>query len=162
MISIREVLEACAEEIRVLAAEKSQELRLDIPADLPKIYGSASHLRQAVTNLLSNGVKYTPEQGTIILCARRTDDQVEVEVCDTGVGIDSEDLPHIFDQFYRGKGGDKAHGAGLGLSIVKRIVEAHQGTIWVESPYAAGQQTGSRFVFTLPVGQPAGLKVFGD
>lgn len=162
MISVREVLEACAEEIRVLAAEKSQELRVDIPEDLPKVYGSARHLKQAVTNLLSNGVKYTPERGTITLCARRTDDQVEVEVCDTGVGIASEDLPHLFDQFYRGKRGDKVHGAGLGLSIVKRIVEAHQGTIWVESPYADGKDTGSRFVFTLPVGQPAGLKVFGD
>jgi len=161
MISIQEVIECCAEEIGVLAAEKSQTLDVDLPVDLPKIYGSEKHLKQAVTNLLSNSVKYTPEKGQITVCARRTDDQVEVEVCDTGQGIDPDDLPFVFDQFYRGKGGDAAHGTGLGLSIVKRIIEAHQGKIWAESPYAGGQP-GSRFVFTLPVGQPAGLKVFGD
>jgi len=77
------------------------------------------------------------------------------------MGIAPNELPHLFDQFYRGKGGETAHGAGLGLSIVKRIVEAHQGEIWVESPYGDGQ-TGARFVFSLPKGQPAGLKIFGD
>jgi signal transduction histidine kinase/CRP-like cAMP-binding protein len=161
MISIQEVIVSCADEIRVLALEKSQDLRVDVPVDLPKVYGSTKHLKQAVTNLLSNGVKYTPEEGTITVCARRTNDHVEIEVCDDGQGISPDDLPHLFDQFYRGKGGDTAHGTGLGLSIVKRIIEAHQGQIWVESPYA-GVQQGSRFVFTLPVGQPAGLKVFGD
>ncbi len=161
MISIQEVLDACAEEIRVLAEEKSQQLRTNVPADLPKVYGSPKHLKQVVTNLLSNGIKYTPEQGTITLCAREREDHLEIEVCDTGIGIAPDDLPHLFDQFYRGKGGDTAHGAGLGLSIVKRIVEAHQGKIWVESPWGNGD-SGSRFIFTLPKGQPAGLKVFGD
>jgi signal transduction histidine kinase len=161
MISVKEVIESCAEEVRVLALDKSQNLRVEVPEDLPNVYGSTKHLKQAVTNLLSNGVKYTPEDGSIRICARRTDDRVEVEVCDTGQGISPDDLPHLFEQFYRGKGGDTAHGTGLGLSIVKRIIEAHQGEIWVESPYA-DVESGSRFVFTLPVGQPAGLKVFGD
>jgi signal transduction histidine kinase/CRP-like cAMP-binding protein len=161
LISIQEVLRSCAEEIRVLADEKAQLLRHDIPDDLPQVYGSAKHLKQVVTNLLSNGVKYTPDHGTITLCAREVGDHVEIEVRDNGIGIAPDDLPHLFDQFYRGKGGDAAHGAGLGLSIVRRIVEAHQGKIWVESPYEDGQ-SGSRFVFTLPKGQPAGLKVFGD
>jgi signal transduction histidine kinase len=161
MISIQELLTSCVDEIKVLATERSQEVNTDIPPDLPQVYGSASHLKQAVTNLLSNGVKYTPMEGTITLCAREMEDHLEIEVCDTGTGIAPEDLPHVFDQFYRGKGGDTAHGTGLGLSIVKRIVEAHQGQIWVESPYADGR-AGSRFVFTLPKGKPAGLKVFGD
>jgi signal transduction histidine kinase/CRP-like cAMP-binding protein len=161
MISVQELLTSCVEDVKVLATERSQELTADVPPDLPRVYGSASHLKQAVTNLLSNGVKYTPEAGRITLCAREMEDHLEIEVCDTGNGIAPEDLPHLFDQFYRGKGGDTAHGTGLGLSIVKRIVEAHQGQIWVESPYADGQ-TGSRFVFTLPKGKPAGLKVFGD
>ncbi len=161
VVSVQELLNSCAEEVRVLAADKSQELRTDIPADLPTVYGSPSHLKQVVTNLLSNGVKYTPNGGTITLCARELDDQLEIEVCDNGMGVDPDDLPHLFEQFYRGKGGDAAHGAGLGLSIVKRIVEAHQGQIWVESPYADGKP-GSRFAFTLPKGKPAGLKIFGD
>jgi signal transduction histidine kinase len=161
MISLQELLTSCVDEIRVLAAERAQELETDIPPDLPQVYGSASHLKQAVTNLLSNGVKYTPLEGKITLCAREMEEHLEIEVCDTGTGIAPEDLPHVFDQFYRGKGGDTAHGTGLGLSIVKRIVEAHQGQIWVESPYGDGE-AGSRFVFTLPKGKPVGLKVFGD
>jgi signal transduction histidine kinase len=161
MISLQELLTSCVDEIRVLAAERSQELKTDIPPDLPKVYGSASHLKQVVTNLLSNGVKYTPLEGTITLCAREMEEHLEIEVCDTGTGIAPEDLPHVFDQFYRGKGGDTAHGTGLGLSIVKRIVEAHQGQIWAESPYGDGK-AGARFVFTLPKGKPVGLKVFGD
>jgi signal transduction histidine kinase len=161
VVSLQELLSSCAEEVRVLAADKSQELTTDIPTDLATVYGSPSHLKQVVTNLLSNGVKYTPDGGTIALCARDRDDQIEIEVCDNGIGIDPDDLPHLFEQFYRGKGGDAAHGAGLGLSIVKRIVEAHQGQIWVESPYADGKP-GSRFTFTLPKGKPAGLKIFGD
>lgn len=161
VISVQELLNSCAEEVRVLATERSQELRTDIPADLPSVYGSPDHLKQAVTNLLSNGIKYTSNGGTITLCARELDDYIEIEVCDNGIGIDPEDLPHLFEQFYRGKGGETAHGAGLGLSIVKRIVEAHQGQIWAESPYADGKP-GARFAFTLPKGKPAGLKIFGD
>lgn len=161
MISMQEVVDSCVEEIKVLAAEKSQQLKVDTSRDLPKIYGSAHHLKQVVTNLLSNSVKFTPEEGTITLRARELDDRVEVAVMDTGIGIDPEDLPHLFDQFYRGKGGATAKGTGLGLSIVKRIVEAHQGEIWAESPYN-DQESGAKFVFTIPKGQPAGMKVFGD
>ncbi len=160
IISLQDVLRSCAEDIRVLVAEKSQQLHTDIPSDLPKVYGSADHLRQVVTNLLSNGVKFTPEGGAITLRAQETDDHVEITVMDTGIGIEQEDLPHLFEQFYRGKGGATAKGTGLGLSIVKRIVEAHQGRIWAESPYDG--QAGAKFVFTLPKGQPAGIKVFGD
>ena len=161
MICIREVLDSCVEEVKVLAAEKSQELKSDIPRELPSVYGSARHLDQVVTNLLSNGVKFTPEQGTIILSARETNNEIEVSVTDTGVGIAPEDLPRLFEQFFRGKGSASAQGTGLGLSIAKRIVEAHHGRIWAESPYADGQP-GARFVFTLPKGQPAGIKVFSN
>ncbi len=161
MIAIQDVLSSCVEEIKVLAAQKSQELKTEIPPDLPMIYGSAHHLKQVVTNLLSNGVKFTPEEGTITLCARELNDHLEVAVMDTGIGVAPEDLPHLFEQFYRGKAGAAAKGTGLGLSIVRRIVEAHQGEIWAESPYD-GVESGAKFVFTLPKGQPAGIRVFGD
>ena len=161
MISLQEVLYASLEDMKPLAAEKSQDLRADIPSDLPMVYGSANHLKQVATNLLSNAVKFTPEEGAITLRAQETDEHIEVTVMDTGVGIDPEDLPHLFSEFYRGKRGATAKGSGLGLSIVKRIVEAHQGEIWAESPYADGQ-SGAKFVLTLPKGQPAGIKVFGD
>jgi signal transduction histidine kinase len=114
-----------------------------------------------VTNLLSNGVKFTPELGSITLRAREMENEIEVSVTDTGIGVDPDDLPRLFEQFFRGKGGAAAQGTGLGLSISKRIVEAHHGTIRAESPYEDGQP-GARFVFTLPKGQPAGMKVFGE
>jgi signal transduction histidine kinase/CRP-like cAMP-binding protein len=161
MICIRDVLDSCVEEVSVLAAEKAQELKAEIPQDLPNVYGSANHLKQVVTNLLGNGVKFTPELGSITLRAREMENEIEVSVTDTGIGIDADDLPRLFEQFFRGKGGAAAQGTGLGLSISKRIVEAHHGTIWAESPYDEGQ-SGARFVFTLPKGQPAGMKVFGE
>ena len=161
LISLGEVLNSSVENIRVLAAEKSQELKADIPSNLPMIYASANHLKQVMINLLSNGVKFTPEGGKITLRARETDDHIEVAVMDTGIGIAPDDLPHLFNEFFRGKGGATAKGTGLGLSIARRIVEAHQGRIWAESPYADGQ-SGAKFVLTLPKGQPAGIKVFGD
>jgi signal transduction histidine kinase len=159
MICIRDVLDSCVEEVSVLAAEKAQELNAEIPRDLPNVYGSANHLKQVVTNLLSNGVKFTPEQGSITLRACEMENEIEISVADTGIGVDPDDLPHLFEQFFRGKGGAAAQGTGLGLSISKRIVEAHHGTIWAESPYDEGQ-SGARFAFTLPKGQPAGMKVF--
>jgi signal transduction histidine kinase len=161
MMCLREVLESCVEEAKVLAERKSQELHSEIPQDLPSVYGSAQHLKQVVTNLLGNGVKFTPELGSITLRAREMENEIEVSVTDTGVGVDPEDMPHLFEQFFRGKGGAAAQGTGLGLSISKRIVEAHHGRIWAESPYDDGQR-GTRFVFTLPKEQPAGIKVFGE
>jgi signal transduction histidine kinase len=159
MVCIGGMLNSCVDEIEVLAAEKSQKLSAEIAEDLPTIYGSENHLKQVVANLLSNGVKFTPEGGTITLCARELEDQIEVSVSDSGIGVPPEDLPHMFEQFFRGKGAAAAKGTGLGLSIAKRIVEAHHGKIWVESPYAEGQP-GARFVFTVPKGQPAGMKIF--
>jgi signal transduction histidine kinase len=100
------------------------------------------------TNLLSNAIKFTPERGEIKLKVSQ-DGDIKAEVMDTGEGIEAEELPKIFDDFYRS---DKEKGGtGLGLSIVKRIVEAHGGKIWAESPNPEDKSArGSRFVITLP------------
>ena len=117
------------------------------------VQGDADRLKQVLLNLVDNAVKHTPEGGRVTIEARNTDGvTVCVSVCDTGVGIPPEDLPHVFERFYRV---DKSRsrmqgGAGLGLAIVKSIVEAHSGHIEAQS--TVGQ--GTCFVFTLPAYQP--------
>jgi signal transduction histidine kinase len=103
---------------------------------------------RVLNNLISNALRHTPEGGKIEVTAKRTEAGMEVTVSDTGEGIRAEDLPKIFDRFYRGEKSRSRStgGAGLGLAIAQGIVRAHGGDIHVESQ--AGQ--GSRFTFTLP------------
>ncbi|MFZ5826254.1 MAG: two-component system histidine kinase PnpS [Bacillota bacterium] len=133
-------------------AQKAQasniDLVLEIPADLPPVQGDRDRLAQVLINLVDNAVKYTPTGGQVTVAAREEGRGIQVSVADTGVGIPQPDLARVFERFYRV---DKARsrstgGTGLGLSIVKHIVEAHRGTIRVESE--VGQ--GSTFIFTLP------------
>jgi CheY-like chemotaxis protein len=105
-------------------------------------------LQQALTNLLSNAVKFTPAGGIVSVSCHEVDDYVQVDVADTGIGVPPEEVPKIFDDFYRGMKVD-ASGIGLGLSIAKKIVEAHGGRIWLESP-CRESGVGSKFSFTLP------------
>jgi two-component system, OmpR family, phosphate regulon sensor histidine kinase PhoR len=108
-------------------------------------------IEQVLVNLVDNAIKYTGEGGSVLVSAAPERDQVLVSVTDTGIGIMSQDVPRIFERFYRV---DKARsrqsgGTGLGLSIVKHIVESHGGTVSVQSEY----NRGSTFTFTLPVGE---------
>jgi signal transduction histidine kinase len=100
-----------------------------------------------LTNLIGNAIKFTPPRGRITVTACRDRDGVRLAVADTGPGIAAEDLPKVFNRFWRG-GRAATPGAGLGLAIAKRIVEAHGGRIGVESAPGAG----STFYFTLPAG----------
>jgi len=97
--------------------------------------------------LLSNAVKFT-KRGTVSLKLKDEDETVRVEVMDTGVGIPAVELPYIFDDFYKGRSADR-RSAGLGLSIARRITEAHGGKIWAESPCPESGK-GTKFTFTLP------------
>jgi len=135
--------------LRPLAQEKELNLTLDLPQAVPEIKGSASRLKQVISNLVSNAIKFT-SLGEISVKLKEDDNYLRVEVADTGVGIPTEDLPRIFDDFYRGVSGDTvAEGAGLGLSIGRKIIEAHGGRIWAVSPCPETGK-GSKFVFTLP------------
>ncbi len=109
--------------------------------------GDAEKLRQVISNLLDNALKFTPRDGTIELCANDTDrDSVLVEVRDSGPGIAPEHLPHLFERFYKVDRSRRDQGTGLGLAIAKHIVELHGGEVGVEST----QGVGSTFWFTLP------------
>ena len=119
----------------------------EIPADLPPLDADPNRLERILVNLLSNALKYSPGGTEVRVGAEREAQQVRIWVQDRGMGILPEDLPHIFERFYRAKGARKTEGLGLGLYITRMLVEAHGGRIWVESETGKG----STFSFTLPV-----------
>jgi len=147
-MDLSEVVAISIGDIAGIAQEKAIGLRSSIPAALPETLGIPKRLRQVLTNLLSNAVKFTAPGGIVTVTARETDDKIELYVSDTGIGIPPEELPRIFGDFYRGMKVD-AEGAGLGLSIAKKIVEAHGGSIWVVSPDPETGK-GTRFGVSLP------------
>lgn len=133
-----------------LADSASVHLRLDLPPELPEIWADADRLLQVLENLIGNAVKFSEPGGTITVAATSSADEVLFSVADTGSGIPPDELPHLFDRFWQGRKARKL-GAGLGLPIVKGIVEAQHGRIWVES--TPGQ--GSTFFFTVPTARRA-------
>ena len=148
MISLAKVIEGCVGVMRPLAEEKRLQLVAEVSPELPDVLGTEERLQQVVTNLLSNAIKYTHSGGVVTVKAKDELYGIRVEVADTGIGIPSEELPRIFDGFYRGL--DIAErGSGLGLSITKKIVEAHRGRILAASPCPENGK-GSKFIFTLP------------
>ncbi|WP_257463334.1 sensor histidine kinase [Archangium lipolyticum] len=135
--------------LRPLALEKSQELVVEVCPGLPRVLADRERVLQVLSNLVGNAIKFTARGGTLTLRARKVDGMVRISVKDNGPGISSEDLPHLFERFWRASGVSE-RGTGLGLSIVKSIVEAHGGTLWVESQVGVG----STFFFTLPAAGP--------
>jgi signal transduction histidine kinase len=125
-------------------------LRTDVPADLPPVLGDEDRLGQVLLNLVGNALQYTPAGGTVVVSGRRKDQEAEIAVVDTGLGIAVEHLPHVFDRFYRvDKSRSRAvGGSGIGLTIAQHLVEAHGGKLRAES---AGPGRGSTFIFSLPV-----------
>jgi signal transduction histidine kinase len=121
---------------------------LDFPTDLAPVWGDPERLREVLSNLVSNAVKYSPNGGKVWIGGRIDQTGATVYVADEGIGIPAEEQNHIFDRFHRVESGlhRSTEGTGLGLYLVKAIVEAHGGRVWVES--APGR--GSIFIFTLP------------
>jgi signal transduction histidine kinase len=129
------------------ARDKNVTLKEALPDDLPDVFADPGGIRQVFANLLSNALRFTMPGGSITAGAMREGDIVRFFVEDTGTGIDPEHMEHLFEQFYRVPGQDIRSGAGLGLSIVKELVEAQGGTVASESQPGKG----SVFSFTLPV-----------
>ena len=111
---------------------------MKIPEESLDIQGNETQLRQVITNLLENALKFTPAGGWISLSVEQTSDQVKLSVSDSGIGIPPEDLHHLFERFHRGRNASEYPGNGLGLAIVKAIVEAHQGSVAVRSEAMQG------------------------
>lgn len=133
--------------------ERIRPTGIDIVGNVPwgthfcQFYQSQQdRLDRILTNLVSNALKYSPEAAPVLVRAESADREVRVSVADSGVGIPPEELPHVFDRYYRAKGAGESEGLGLGLFIAKALVEAHGGRIWVMS----NPDEGSTFTFTLP------------
>jgi len=142
-------LEALAHEWEIQAAEHDLHFKTDFPEKSPVVSADPNLLRQAIANLLSNACRYTPAEGTVILRAYGRSPDIIIEVEDTGIGIDEQDLPFIFERFYRT---DKSRsrekgGFGLGLAIAQQIIHAHKGTLTVDSI----PNHGTTFRVTLPL-----------
>lgn len=128
------------------ASDQDIHLSLHVENEVPEVKGDANRLKQVLLNLVDNAIKYTPNGGKVSINLSCNDVRVQVSVRDTGKGIASDDLELVFDKFYRvDEDENKIRGSGLGLSIAKKIIEAHGGDIWVESEVGAG----SNFTFSL-------------
>jgi signal transduction histidine kinase len=143
--SVAELLYEAREMLEPIAKEKSITLAVRPDADLPAVRADPARVLQVLSNLVGNAVKFTPSGGTVTLAATRADDKVQFSVIDTGPGVPAAQIPRLFGKFWQAKRGD-GRGVGLGLAIAKGIVEAHGGSIKVES--AEGR--GSVFSFVLP------------
>jgi len=147
--AVSESLEYCLSMVRERALRQGILLSLDVDSQVGLLDADRLRFRQVVLNLLSNAVKFTPDGGRVDVRASIRDQDLVVEVADTGPGVPAEDRQRIFDAFQQGaRPPGQTEGTGLGLTLSKRILELHGGRIWVESE--AGQ--GSTFGFALPAG----------
>lgn len=142
------IIDKAVGDLRSQAEAKRQCLDVEVPPQLPSVLGNEVRLGQVVANLVGNAIKYTPDEGLISVRARNGNSQIVVSVQDTGFGIPPADQPYVFDKFYRVRSEetDGISGTGLGLTIVKSIIERHKGRVWVESEPGVG----STFTFILP------------
>ncbi len=145
-LAARSLLAQAVEQLAPLAAAKEQSFQQVVETDHTYIFADRERLMQVLSNLIGNAVKFTPAGGQVTIGAQTKSNAVVFWVTDSGPGIPEEHLPHVFDRFWQARRTGR-HGIGLGLAIVKGIVEAHGGTVWVESEI--GQ--GSTFRFTLPL-----------
>jgi PAS domain S-box-containing protein len=151
-IDLRGVISAAVDGVRPAADAKQLDLVLALNDDASDFQGDPDRLQQVVWNLLSNAIKFTPPQGRVVVELRRSDGHAEIVVSDTGIGISQEFLPHVFDRFRQADSSTTRTqgGLGLGLAIVRHLVEVHGGTVGADSE---GDGKGSRFIVRLPLRQ---------
>jgi len=148
-VDLREVIHDAVEAVRFSADNKGVVLTASIPRDRPLLMqGDAGRLKQVVWNLLANAIKFTPAGGHVTIVLNAIEHGFRVEVSDTGSGIEPEFLPYVFERFRQATTGPRQAGVGLGLAIVRHLVELHGGTV---SAYSAGRGKGAKFAIELPL-----------
>jgi two-component system phosphate regulon sensor histidine kinase PhoR len=146
---VEDVVVRPIERLRPQAERGEVEITVILAPMLPQVLADAERVQQVVTNLVHNAIKFTPPGGTVTVSAAVHGDETLISVKDTGVGIAAEDLPRIFERFYKADRARSGGGTGLGLAIAKHIIQGHGGRIWVESV----EGEGSTFYFTLPIAE---------
>ncbi len=157
-LTIKEPIHDVIDELHSLANEKGIVISENMPATLPEVEIDRERVMQVMTNLLGNAIKFSSNDGSILVKAEVRDSELLVQVSDHGIGIPKEAIPHVFEKFYRVKDSEYTGGTGLGLYITKQIIEAHGGRIWVESK----PNKGSTFYFTIPKPTRKKTKRVGD
>ncbi len=130
---LKDVGNQAIEDVRLAAAERQIQIKVEPPTEFELIVGAPRRMRQVFTNLLNNAIRYSPQGSTVTFRAWYEAEEMVVEVEDQGPGIDPEDMPHIFKDFFRSSSSGDAPGMGLGLSIAKMIIDAHNGQILVRN-----------------------------
>jgi two-component system phosphate regulon sensor histidine kinase PhoR len=149
-VEMAAVLPKAVERLRPQAEKQGLNLTLEVAPNLPSIIGDAERLERVAVNLIHNALKFTPAGGSVHVSAGLADGGVTVRVSDTGVGMAPEDLPRIFERFYKADRARGSGGTGLGLAVVKHTVEAHGGTVSAQSELGHG----STFSFSIPAASP--------
>ena len=157
IIELKETVQFIASSLRAQADSKKIQIEVEAPEQLPPVFGDPEKIEQILTNLIGNAIKFTPDEGQVLITVKPLPrgedvehvDMLSIAIKDTGIGIPNEHLDAIFEKFYQVEGSlhRSVGGTGLGLAITKGLVEAHQGRIWVESEVGKG----STFTFTLPI-----------
>ncbi|MBD0334058.1 MAG: PAS domain-containing protein [Cyanobacteria bacterium Co-bin13] len=149
-LQLATVIQAAVDTVQPTASTKSICLKSHLDPQVGLVSGDSERLQQVVWNLLSNAVKFTPDHGEVTISLKQVDALVQIQVKDTGKGIQPDFLPHVFDRFRQADASSTRSqgGLGLGLAIVRNLVELHGGTAWAES---AGEGQGATFVVALPL-----------
>ncbi|MFN3309766.1 MAG: sensor histidine kinase, partial [Anaerolineales bacterium] len=144
--SPHEILQKAVDRLGIQAERAGLKVVVDCDPNIPQVLADPSRLEQVVGNLFHNAIKFTPAGGQITLSAKPQNGNILFCVADSGIGIPAEDLPRIFERFYKTDRARASGGTGLGLAIAKHVVEAHGGYIWAESI----ESQGSKFFFVIP------------
>ena len=144
--SLKAMLEECKSLMQAKAEESNVSILIEVPGDIPDIQADRDKLKQVALNLLSNAIKYNRPGGKVVVTVQLVENEWQLNFTDTGLGIPEDELPRMFEKFYRVRATEKITGTGLGLSICKGIIQGHGGRISVKSKLGEGTQ----FAINLP------------
>ncbi len=145
-VDINQLVDEVIARLSPQADRQKLTISRDFAVDLPSVSADKDRVRQVLANLVHNAIKFSPAGGEITITTRVLDEAIVVDITDTGIGIPVEDLPRVFERFYKGDKARAGEGTGMGLAIAKHVIEAHGGSIWVRSE----EGKGSTFSFSLP------------